>query len=364
MRLTAPVAAAFVIASLTPLAHAQQPDPFRDRQYALDRINLGSAHDVSTGEGVIVAVIDSGVSQHEDLQGKLLPGWDYVDNDPDPSDMRGHGTHVAGIIAANNNNGVGIASVAPGARILPLRVLDANGEGVEQHVADAIGRAVLTATRENAPLVINLSLVDADLSGRQGSPQIARAVDEAAANGAVVVAAAGNDALPFNDLGGRRSVIVVGALGAGDDIPSFSNSGVGIIAPGEGILSTFVDPQNPDDPTAYARTDGTSVAAPHVAGAAALLLAAGFDAQTTIGRILGSATDFAPPGYDERSGFGVLNVSFALGIGGEPTLASVPNLGGPTMEQSTGLMVLAGLFVIAASVAIGLGTRDPVTEPE
>src|SRR5215203_5401720 len=106
-----------------PAAHAAG-DPLRASQWNLDTINADAAHGITRGDGAVVAVIDTGVEAgHEDLQGRLLGGHDFVDNDDISQDGNGHGTHVTGIVAANGGNGVGIDSVAPGARVLPVRVL-------------------------------------------------------------------------------------------------------------------------------------------------------------------------------------------------------------------------------------------------
>ena len=108
-------------------AHAAG-DPLRARQWNLDMIGADQAHAVSTGAGAVVAVVDSGVqANHPDLAGRLGPGTDLVDHDATPQDGNGHGTHVAGIIGAATGNGVGIASVAPGATIMPIRVLANDG---------------------------------------------------------------------------------------------------------------------------------------------------------------------------------------------------------------------------------------------
>src|SRR4051794_41295580 len=124
---------AFLVALLLCLAipaTASAADPLRAQQWGLDMIQADAAHSTSTGSGVVVAVIDTGVlASHEDLAGRLLPGHDFVQNDDTPQDENGHGTHVTGIVAADAGNGKGIEGVAPGAQVMPIRVLDKNGEG-------------------------------------------------------------------------------------------------------------------------------------------------------------------------------------------------------------------------------------------
>jgi thermitase len=158
-------------------------------QWGLDVVKAPQAWDllpVSTPR-VTVAVIDSGIcASHADLQGRIVSnGWDFIDNDSTPQDEYGHGCAVAGIIAANSNNGLGIAGVAPNANVLPLRVLDAAGIGRYSNVAAAIVYAV-----DNGAEAINLSL-----GGPNPSSVLQDAVNYAEANGVTVIAAAGNSGL-------------------------------------------------------------------------------------------------------------------------------------------------------------------------
>src|SRR3954454_21400218 len=137
-------------------ATASAADPLRPQQWGLDMIQADAAHATSTGSGAVVAVIDTGVfASHEDIAGRLLPGRDFVQqpNDDTPQDENGHGTHVTGIIAADENNGKGIEGVAPGVKVLPIRVLDASGSGDGDTVAKGIDYAV-----DQHVDVINLSL--------------------------------------------------------------------------------------------------------------------------------------------------------------------------------------------------------------
>src|SRR3954464_8234556 len=177
-------------------ATASAADPLRPQQWGLDMINADAAHSTSTGSGVVVAVVDTGVlASHEDLQGQLVPGRDFVQspNDDTPQDENGHGTHVSGIVAAAAHNGKGIEGVAPGAKVMPIRVLDANGEGEGDVVAKGIDYAVAHGAD-----VINLSL-GSDAIGTiiGGDEKFTQAVQNALNHGVVVIAAAGNDTAPF-----------------------------------------------------------------------------------------------------------------------------------------------------------------------
>jgi subtilisin family serine protease len=303
-------------------------DPLRGQQWGLDMIDSDSAHQVSTGAGAVVAVIDSGVQpDHEDLAGRLLPGFDLVDNDGTPTDGDGHGTHVTGIVAANADNGRGVSSVAPGAKVLPLRVLGNDGSGDFTDVAAAVDMAV-----DDGADVINLSLgPDVPLSGGGGA--FDDAVDRALDAGVVVVAAAGNDQLPACDQpSGEGRLLCVGAVDRSGSRSFFSNFGLGlgVMAPGgAGVCESPEDRNGQPCPDAaqeilstykgngYEVLAGTSQAAPHVAGVAALLVSVGVRGQAARERILATARDAGLPGPDPEYGAGIVNASSAVaGLGG------------------------------------------------
>jgi subtilisin family serine protease/subtilase family serine protease len=227
--------------------------------------------------GVIVAVIDSGIDYtHPDLAPNYAGGFDFVSNDPDPMDDHGHGTHVAGSIAAAMDNGTGdpaapegVAGVAPHARILAYKVCRADGTCDDFAIQQAIARAVTDGAR-----VINLSLGDTAYS--QGLDD---AVQDAWNAGLVIVAGAGNDGTtqPFYPAA-LDNVISVAAFDEHHRRPSFSNYGswVDISAPGNAIMSSYLSAgcspsTTPGDVGCYAFNTGTSMASPHVAGAAALV---------------------------------------------------------------------------------------------
>jgi subtilisin family serine protease len=288
-------------------------DPLRSHQWGLDLIHADAAHAVSTGSGAVVAVVDTGVAgSHPDLAGRIGAGHDFVQNDSTPQDENGHGTHVSGIIAADAGNGIGVDSVAPGATIMPVRVLDAGGNGDTGTVAQGIDWAA-----SHGADVINLSLGGTlPLSGIGMSDAVTQAVQRAANRGVVVVAAAGNDGLPFCENGtGDGKVLCVGAVdkrGARSFYSSFG-SGVGLVAPGgsdlpgtdEDVLSTWND-------GSYQELAGTSQATPHVAGVAALLVAKGVRGQAAVQRILATTTDLGAPGPDIQFGNGLVNAEAAV----------------------------------------------------
>lgn len=289
-------------------------DPERPKQWGLDMIGADKAHATSTGKGAIVAVVDTGVmTTHKDLDGRLLPGYDFVNDDADPSDDNGHGTHVSGIVAADTGNGVGVASVAPDAKVLPVKALDSQGSGD----AATIGKAIDFAVAHHAD-VINLSLSDtiplrAVIGGRD---EMDDAIDRALDKGVIVVAAAGNSSLPVcaNPNGGGR-LLCVGAVDRNRNKTVYSDYGDGlaITAPGgagtvnaeDDILSTWND-------GAYQYLAGTSQATPHVAGVAALLVSLGVHGQDAVKLMLKTASDAGPPGPDSDYGAGIVDAAAAV----------------------------------------------------
>lgn len=334
--LLALVLAAVVVPS-APAGAVVANDPlFRSaRQWGLTKIGVPAAWRVSSGRGTIVAVLDTGVdARHPDLRGRVLRGRDFADDDADPSDRNGHGTIVAGIIAARTGNGIGVASVAPDARILPVRVLDDDGAGDSATVARAIDWAV----REGAD-VINLSLAQEGELGVlvPGSlfrdRSVERAIREASEAGATVVIASGND-----ENGGRpeasyqanhAGVIVVGASTRDDRRAAYSNYGRGldVLAPGGGsargagerfcedpnfIISTWWDPSS--ERSRYGGACGTSMAVGFVSGVAALMHARGYDNEEIVRRLIATARDVGPRGHDAQTGAGVIDAARALAV--------------------------------------------------
>jgi type VII secretion-associated serine protease mycosin len=240
-------------------------DPMRSQQWALDKVSFESAWSVTSGQGVKVAVIDSGVeADHQDLAGSVLPGIDYVNPADDGRvDPNGHGTHVAGIIAAHVNNGLGIDGAAPGVKIIPVRVLDANGGGIASNVAKGIIWAA-----DHGARVINLSL------GGGKSAGLEQAIQYANSRGSVVVAAGGNNGQAGNAPmypAAYPEAISVAAVDSNLSHPAFGNTGnyLDISAPGVGIVSLWGT-----SPTAYADASGTSMATPYASAEAALVISA------------------------------------------------------------------------------------------
>jgi subtilisin family serine protease len=284
----------------------------------MDMVEATAARSVTDGGGAVVAVLDTGVlASHGDLQGRLLPGRDLVRGGNDPADGDGHGTHVTGIVAANAENGEGVEGVAPGAGVIPIKVLDDEGNGSTEDIAAGIDEAIARGAD-----VINLSLSEAlPIGGILPASDYDAAIRRALDRGLVVVAAAGNSGLPLCEQpSGQGRLLCVGSVNRRRQRSSFSSfgSGLGLMAPGgsgaggaaEDVLSTWRD-------GGYNDLAGTSQSTPHVAGVAALLVSRGVRGQSAVRRILATASDAGPPGPDGEYGAGIVNARAAVaGLGG------------------------------------------------
>jgi type VII secretion-associated serine protease mycosin len=278
---------------------AGENDPLRSQQWALDRVPFEGAWNVTRGRGVIVAIVDSGVeANHQDLAGSVLPGIDYVNKGGDGrTDPNGHGTHVAGIIAAHVNNGLGIAGAAPDVKILPVRVLNQGGGGTASDVA----KGVIWAADHGAR-VINLSLGGGQADGIQ------QAIQYANSKGAVVCAAAGNGNAGNTPMypAAYPEAIAVAAVDSNLQHMAGGNTGkyIDVSAPGVNIASTWGS-----SPTAYASATGTSMATPYASAAAALIISAhpSLSAARVAKLLESQATDLGPRGDDPVFGYGLIN---------------------------------------------------------
>lgn len=298
-----------------PVYAAMQPnDPhFADNQWNMDLINTPVAWDISQGtDEVVIAIIDTGIDLgHPDLADKIVAGIDLVNHDDVAQDDHAHGTHVAGIAAAIGNNGQGVAGVDWNSRLMPIKILNAAGGGYMSDLAQGI----IWATDHGAD-VINMSV--ASLSNSQ---TVREAIEYAHIHGVALVAASGN-AYQMGYLtiypAAFDHVIAVGAIGANSEHSSYSSAGsfVDVAAPGghsnvgPTIYSTFW--QNGEH--TYNFAEGTSMAAPHVTGLAALLKAVNPDLtpDEIETAIESTAADLGEPGWDELFGSGRIDVAAAL----------------------------------------------------
>ena len=326
-------------------------DPYFSYQWHLSAVGIPGAWDSATGEGVVVAVIDTGVSEGQDGFGRLLGGYDFVDGDARPDDPEGHGTHVAGTVAQATDNGFGTAGVAPDASILPVRVLGARG-GSMTTVADGIVYAV-----DEGADVINLSL------GSGGATRLLySAIEYAERNGVVVVGASGNAGWSRVDYPAAfDTVLAVGATDALGEVTRYSNQGsaLDLVAPGgdvgadatrdgyiDGVLQETIEYGN----LGFRFYEGTSMAAPHVAGAAALLVEMVGNKPAEIRELLtASARDMGRSGYDTSSGWGELDIEAAVALASGSAIEAPSDASPETADEP---------YVISAQGQGGLAIED------
>ena len=307
------------------LAHVAETipgDPHYTEQWGLPRIRAPEAWDFTTGDDLTIAVIDTGVDlDHPDLVSKLwvnadeIPdnglddggngyvddscGWDFVNDDAEPQDDYWHGTHVAGIAAADTDNGQGVAGVSWGARIMPLKALNASGDGNYADLASAIVYAA-----DNGARILNLSL-----GGEDHSAALAEAVGYARERGCLIVAAAGNESGAVLYPAANDGVLAVVATTRWDGRWCRSNYGpeVDAAAPGADIYSTTLN-------GTYLSASGTSAAAPHVSGLAALVWSVRPDlTNDDVARVITETVrDLGAPGWDRFFGWGLIDAYQAV----------------------------------------------------
>ena len=305
-------------------------DPYYSYQWHMQNLKVEEAWKTTKGKGVVVAVIDTGVSVGEDGFYKMVAGYDFVDDDTTPEDGNAHGTHVAGTIGQKANNGVGVVGVAPESTIMPVRVLGDDGGGSNTWVANGIIWAV-----DHGANIINLSLGSA-----QNSEVVADACAYAYEHGVTVFAATGNDGF-VDHIGypaALPTTIAVGSVDANNTVAFYSNQGkeIDLVAPGgdsgvdtndDGMGDGVVQETIEQGKWGYLFLQGTSMATPHVAGVGALLYAQGVKHPDQIREILANtADDLGSKGWDTVYGNGVINPVEALAKAKNGTTAS------PSME--------------------------------
>jgi subtilisin family serine protease len=297
-------------ASATTTTTAPLPgDPDVDKQWALASFPFSALWACSKGAGITIGVVDSGVQgDHPDLAGRVLGGAAIqnaaVTLNGGATDVNGHGTHVAGIIAAGEN-GVGIVGVAPEATILPVRVLDSTGSGLNSDIGDGIKWAV-----DHGANVINISI-----GSSTNSASVATAVDYAVQRGVTVVAAAGNNHQAATGADAPQypaaldSTVAVAALSQSGAIASYSTNGayVDVAAPGSNIWSTI-------PVSTWGSKSGTSMASPHVTALIALILGSrgSVAPAAMLSRLTSTAADAGPAGFDSMFGWGRIDPVAAL----------------------------------------------------
>ncbi len=304
-------------------------DPYYSYQWHMPMINTEQAWDQNSGSGVIVAVLDVGVAyedfdvyaQAPDLaQTNFVPGYDFINNDAHPNDDNGHGTHVAGTIAQSTNNNLGVTGVAYNCSIMPVKVLDAAGSGATDVIANGIYFAA-----DNGAKVINMSL---------GSSFSSTIMEEACIyaknKGVIIICAAGNSGRKVLEYpAAYNSTVSVSSVRLDSTLAGYStyNDSVDITAPGgdtgvdqdgdgyvDGVLQQTHDGSNYTS-FSYYFYQGTSMASPHVAGVAALVISASGGTLTPdeVQAILqNSAVDLGSAGWDNQYGYGLVDANAAI----------------------------------------------------
>ncbi|MEV4515002.1 S8 family serine peptidase [Dactylosporangium sp. NPDC049525] len=386
------VTAAFALLTCLVAAQPAAADQTRSAQWQLNALDAKDAWKVSTGSGVIVAVLDSGVdATHPDLAGQVLPGVDLVDGGDGRVDPVGHGTTVAGLIAGRADDSTGVAGIAPGAKILPVRVLDKLNKYDDPAV---IAKGMRWAVDHGAT-VLNLSL-----GGALRSDAIAEALRYAAAHDVVVVACTGNVATdpsihevwyPAREPG----VVAVAGLSGGvspsakpttsPSAPGGRGGGAdglwsGSLTGPETVLTAPADNLTGARPGGgYWQVQGTSFAAPLVAATASLIRSKypAMSAANVINRLIGTAKDLGPAGRDDQFGYGEVDPLSALRepveeVAANPLTVAAPKAGSGKPAQATASATAStipreqgGAAPLPAAEAAGLaGARQsPDDEP-
>ncbi len=336
-------------------------DPKFQYQWHLTQLHIKDAWKRAQGQGVVVAVLDTGVARVPDLeQTEFVPGWNFIDNNANAADDHGHGTHVAGTIAQSTNNSVGVAGVAFGAKIMPIKVLSRSGSGSVSGIADGIRFAA-----DHGAKVINMSL-----GGGMSSSVLQKAVAYARQKGVVVVCAAGND--------GRGKVsypaaypgaIAVAATQFDESTTFYSNWGkeIDIAAPGgntrvdqnndgmmDGVLQNTVVPGRTSE-NDYLLFMGTSMASPHVAGVVALIMSTGVTDPDAVEKILLESArkpqgkgELLKKGPENRYGAGLADAAAAV-------KSAKRSVGGGELGAATLAAILLGAAARRRGGALRLG---------
>ena len=341
-------------------AGANDPVFEQGLQWGLEHIGVPQAWATSRGDGVTIAIVDSGIDLgHEDLSGKVVAQTSCIGTGGDSGkcsgsaqDDNGHGTHVAGIAAATTDNHRGVAGVAPDAKLLVVRVLTntCGNDGCSATGTSGDVAAGIRWAADHGADIINLSLGGGTLQGALGCA-FCDAIDYAWSKGVISVIAAGNDSLLPAGFGNEPAVVVT-ATTRDDARASYSNASSGILqsarwpvsAPGgegetdkadcatggtpKGVLSTYWISGHQNE---YACLAGTSMAAPHVSGVLALLLAQGRTPQGAVDRLLATARDLGTPGRDPSFGVGIIDAAKAVG----PAPPASSTSGAPTTKGTS-----------------------------
>ncbi len=320
-------------------------DPYFPSEWHLPIIGAPTAWDVTLGSSnLVIAILDSGVdASHPDLAPEIVPGWNFYDTNSNTADINGHGTAVAGAAAARGNNGVGVAGLVWGCRIMPVRITDTNGNGTIAMIADG-----LTWAADQGARVANISFTVS------ASPTVTSAAQYFQSMGGLVIAGAGNNGIAYTN-GDNPFILTVSATDPNDVIETWSTTGsnIDLSAPGEGILTTALG-------GGYASGTGTSFSAPIVAGVAALVLSVnpGLSGAQVRGLLEQTADDLGPAGWDTSYGYGRVNASNAVFAAvNMPASNAIP----PTVTITAapaGGNIVSGIINVDVSATDGVGVTN------
>ncbi|HEX7171835.1 MAG TPA: S8 family serine peptidase [Candidatus Limnocylindria bacterium] len=323
-------------------------DPLTAGQYSLDQMRVRDAWSLSKGGTGVVAVLDTGVmANHTDLSGRVLAGYDFVNDDSNAADDNGHGTWVAGIIAAKPNDGYGIAGISWSDKILPVKIMTREGTGSTSDLIAGIRWAA-----DHGATVINMSV-----GGFPYTQGVQDAINYAWGKGVVLVGAAGNNNRDETFYpASMANVVSVSATQVNDEFSYWSSYGsaVDVSAPGSSVqttnctVCTYADHHTWG---AHTYISGTSFATPNVAGVVALIRARypSFTPQQVVDRLIGTVDDRGPAGWDKRYGRGRVNAYRALGA----SVAATGLLGGDAFEGNNSLAA-------ARVIPLGTATRPSI----
>lgn len=316
-------------------------DPYVGSEWHLPAINATNAWDTSQGSGITIAILDSGVlPTHPDLAPKLVPGWNFYDNNSNTADVFGHGTSVAGAAAAITNNGAGVSGIAGAAKIMPIRVSDSTGYAYYSAIAQGV-----TFAADNGARVANASF-----SGVYTSAAVQSAASYLKSKGGLLIVSAGNSGV---DDGSPASttMIPVSATDSADAKASWSSYGqyVAVAAPGVGIWTTGSD-------GGYRSASGTSFSAPITAGVVALMMAAKptLSAAQVESLLYSTAVDLGTAGRDTYFGYGRVNASAAVAAA-STTVAADTQAPSVAIAAPLGSTSISGLAVVDVSASDNVG---------
>ena len=317
-------------------------DPYAGSQWHLPKIGANAAWDMSQGSGVTIAILDTGVDgAHPDLAPRMVPGWNFYDNNSNTSDVYGHGTRVAGAAAAAANNGIGVASVAGQAKIMPIRISDTSGIGSWGAIAQGITYAADRGVR-----VANVSYMVASSTAIQSAAQYMKN------KGGLVFVSAGNTGVEVSTKS-TTTMIPVSATDKNDVRTSWSTFGevVTLAAPGAAIYST-------NRGGGYGSVSGTSFSSPITAGVAALVMAARptLSSADVEKLLISTAVDLGTPGRDPYYGHGRVDAHAAV-------LAAINSPSGPSIDtQAPSVAITAplGSSTVNGVVPVNVNASDNV----